>query len=81
MAANQCSAIGAGRAPIVAPGRDPWQETTDDFSQTWYATQVGRTWVYAHQINSKGDQQFVVVNPRTDIRVHFTLQGYLCVGT
>ena len=31
-----------------APGRDPWQETKDDFGQTWYATQVEYTRVYAH---------------------------------
>jgi hypothetical protein len=58
------------------PGRAPWQATKDGFGQTWYATQVQHIWVYAHQINSKGDQEFVVANPRTGTRVSFRPVGY-----
>lgn len=59
-----------------APGRDPWQETQDAFGQTWAATRVQGVWVYSHEINQKGDQEFIVVNPRTGIRVHFRPPGY-----
>ena len=59
-----------------APGRDPWQNTQDDFGQIWAVTEVDHVWVYSHEINQKGDQEFIVANPRTGIRVHFRPPGY-----
>ena len=59
-----------------APGSNPWKETQDDFGQTWAATEVQHIWVYSHQINDKGDQEFMVANPRTGTRVYFRPIGY-----
>lgn len=61
-----------------ATGRDPWVPTKQDaFGQQWYATQVEELWVYSHQVDSWGSQEFVVYNPRTKIYARFTPVGYI----
>lgn len=59
------------------PGREPWRKTHDEFGQPWFATQVREIWVYAHQINNWGDQEFILTNPQTGTRVHFIPTGYI----
>lgn len=58
-------------------GRAPWQETHDEFGQLWYATRVKELWVYSHEINHWGDQEFMIANPQTGTRVYFTPAGYV----
>lgn len=61
-----------------APGRTPWVRTADDaFGQPWYATKVQEVWVFSHEIDHFGTQEFFVYSPRTKVYAQFTPVGYI----